>query len=199
MKKVAYPPIAHPEVNTQRVAVIVFVIVALLMSAYLAADRLWLWLGTDTTQSTPADDSLGLVLPNGWEVQPTDSTNQHLIWQASKVDTDTTVIPAVTVLYTTKSSDVDPEEYTQQLVEAAESGLTNLHYDENTYTLQNGLAVRRLQGSYAQGSDVVGVKQQMYVQGDDVYTFTGVFEPDSPESTEVELVFDQVLGKVLGL
>jgi len=185
------------EVPMRRLALILFVIISLVVAAFLAADRLWLWLDNRSDFGQSADVEVQTILPEGWQVVEVEE-DDRLVFQAHKLTEESSVAPAVTVLRAVKPPAVSAEEYTAELVEAAETGLDQLDFEENTFSTVEDLSIRRLRGQYQQGEQIVGLKQQMYIKGDEVYTFTGIFPLDSLASVEVELIFDQVLADVIG-
>lgn len=197
-QKESVRPQPYPrEVPTRQVAIILFVIVGLLVALYLAAPRVWQWLGVETAPTqTPVEQTM-MSLPEGWTEQPAE--DERILYQVVKQNSTQEIMPSVTVLYSLKESDVSADEYTAQLVEAAEAGLSQLRYDQNSFDSQDNVAVRRLEGQYLQGDQPVGLKQQIYVQGDDVFTFTGIFTPETTDSAEVEMIFDQILANLLQL
>lgn len=181
----------------RRLALILFVIISLVVAAFLAADRLWLWLDNRSDFGQSADVEVQTILPEGWQVVEVEE-DDRLVFQAHKLTEESAVAPAVTVLRAVKPPAVSAEEYTAELVEAAETGLDQLDFEENTFSTVEDLSIRRLRGQYQQGEQIVGLKQQMYIKGDEAYTFTGIFPLDSLASVEVELIFDQVLADVIG-
>lgn len=186
-----------PEAPLRRLALILFASIGLLVAVLLAADRLWLWLGSGSSLTGQSDVEVETLLPDGWQTVPVEE-NDRLIFQAHKLTEGSAIAPAVTVLRAEKPTAVTAEEYTAELVEAAETGLDQLDFEENTFSTVEDLSIRRLRGQYQQGEQIVGLKQQMYIKGDEVYTFTGIFPLDSLASVEVELIFDQVLADVIG-
>lgn len=179
-----------PEANLRRLAITLFAIIGLLLAAYLAADRLWYYL-KPPSESVTVEPTV--TLPAGWQQQAVAPDNDQVFFQAAKLETTDPIAPVVTVIVSRKPENVTPQEYSAQLVTAAETQLNHLVYEQNTFQETPQLAVRRLQGHYQEGDQPVGLKQQVYIRGQAVYTFTGIFTPDTPASTEVEMVFDQVL------
>jgi len=176
---------ATPEAPLRRLALILFASIGLLVAVLLAADRLWLWLGSGSSLTGQSDVEVETLLPDGWQTVPVEE-NDRLIFQAHKLTEGSAIAPAVTVLRAEKPTAVTAEEYTAELVEAAETGLDQLTFEQNTFSSVEDLSVRRLRGQYQQGEQTVGLKQQMYIKGDEVYTFTGIFPLDSLVSVEVE-------------
>lgn len=198
-------PTVPPKVPTQRIGLVIFVLVGLSLSALLGAQRLLSLLNPEAV--TPTQEE-ALTLPEGWKIQENSGEDERILFQAYKEVTTveagqpmtTGFTPSVTALVSPLPEGAEPETYTQQLFEAAQGSLPSLEYTQNDFDSNGEIAVRRFRGTLEMNKEKVGFKQQIYIHAGQVYTFTALFPIDenSTVSTEVEIIFDQVLGQ-LGL
>jgi len=194
-----------PKVPTQQIGIVIFVLVGLGLAVLIGAQKLTQLVNPE--EATPTQEE-ALTLPEGWKVQENSGEDERILFQAYKEVTTveagepmtTGVTPSVTALVSPFPEGAEPEAYTQQLFEAAKGSLPSLEYTQNDFNSNGDIAARRLRGTLEMNKEKIGFKQQIYIHDGQVYTFTALFPDDenSTVSTEVEIIFDQVLGQ-LGL
>ena len=194
------------KVPAKKIGIIIIVLVGLALSAMIGAQRLNQLINPGENEvATPEEE---LTLPEGWKIQESSGEDERILFQAYKEVTmmaegeepSNSITPSVTVLVSPLPEGAEAEVYTQQLVDAAAGSLPSLEYTQNQFSSSENLSVRRLVGTLEMTGEEIGFKQQIYISGNDVYTFTALFPIDENSfvSTEVEIIFDQILGQ-LGL
>ncbi len=198
-------PSIPAKVPARQIAVILFVLIGLAISALIGAQRLSKLINPNANQDVQENESA--LLPDGWKFQEPTGEDERILFQAYKDISATTngtnsssITPSVTVLVSPLPEGVQAENYTEELTTAAQASLPSLEYTVNESSSSENLVVRRLQGTLEMGNEKVGFKQQIYIRNADVYTFTGLYPLDenSLASSEVEIIFDQILSE-LGL
>jgi hypothetical protein len=202
----ATSPSVPPKVPTQQIGVVIFVLVGLSLAALIGAQRLSQLVNPEGNSQT--QETQDLTLPEGWKMQENTGEDERILFQAYKEvvaapggkTAPAGVTPSVTALVSPLPEGAEPETYTEELFKAAQGSLPSLTYTQNEFTADENLSVRRLSGSLEMNKEKLGFKQQIYFHDGQVYTFTALFpiDPNSTISTEVEIIFDQVLGQ-LGL
>lgn len=137
-----------------------------------------------------------LDLPENWEV--TLENTDEIVVKVSK-QTEAEIITNVVL---TKTEDVDyetPETYTDRLVSGTKNALPSLTYRKDEIE-EDDYYIRRLSGSYWNGSDRVEINQWIYVGENTVYVLTASYDynQQSEELTsEINQIFDLLVEKYL--
>jgi len=127
--------------------------------------------------------------PVGWlEIEDEDA-----VFKARK-DIEAEVLPTV-VLVTSTAEIENPATYLDSLVQGAKRAISSLVIETESSQEIDNFYMRELSGYYFSGSDKVGIKQRVFVKGDNVHTLTASFlyaDDTEPLAQEIEEIFSQV-------
>lgn len=127
--------------------------------------------------------------PDDWlEIEDEDA-----VFKAQK-DIEAEVLPTV-VLVTSTAEIENPATYLDSLVQGAKRAISSLVIETESSQEIDNFYMRELSGYYFSGSDKVGIKQRVFVKGDNVHTLTASFlYADDTEllAQEIEEIFSQV-------
>ena len=127
--------------------------------------------------------------PDDWlEIEDEDA-----VFKARK-DIEAEVLPTV-VLVTSTAEIENPATYLDSLVQGAKRAISSLVIETESSQEIDNFYMRELSGYYFSGSDKVGIKQRVFVKGDNVHTLTASFlyaDDTEPLAQEIEEIFSQV-------
>lgn len=127
--------------------------------------------------------------PDDWlEIEDEDA-----VFKAQK-DIEAEVLPTV-VLVTSTAEIENPATYLDSLVQGAKRAISSLVIETESSQEIDNFYMRELSGYYFSGSDKVGIKQRVFVKGDNVHTLTASFlyaDDAEPLAQEIEEIFSQV-------
>lgn len=127
--------------------------------------------------------------PDDWlEIEDEDA-----VFKAQK-DIEAEVLPTV-VLVTSTAEIENPATYLDSLVQGAKRAISSLVIETESSQEIDNFYMRELSGYYFSGSDKVGIKQRVFVKGDNVHTLTASFlyaDDTEPLAQEIEEIFSQV-------
>lgn len=127
--------------------------------------------------------------PDDWfEIEDEDA-----VFKAQK-DIEAEVLPTV-VLVTSTAEIENPATYLDSLIQGAKRAISSLVIETESSQEIDNFYMRELSGYYFSGSDKVGIKQRVFVKGDNVHTLTASFlyaDDTEPLAQEIEEIFSQV-------
>lgn len=119
--------------------------------------------------------------------------DEDVVFKAQK-DIEAEVLPTV-VLVTSTAEIENPATYLDSLVQGAKRAISSLVIETESSQEIDNFYMRELSGYYFSGSDKVGIKQRVFVKGDNVHTLTASFlyaDDTEPLAQEIEEIFSQV-------